>query len=283
MKYKEFKQLVIENMPENDNPGLWQQKGVPQKHILGNPSTPKEKAELINKHSLLPNVPSVDCETIHLHQYAHHLNSSQIMCYNFFRPMMEDYNIQIKMYKPTDKLVDLIYRLIGSHEKITGSLCNFEYITKDRERTNFDFYYGNEDVEVFFEIKYTEQEFAKSSSAKNPHDQYDKVYKGMIKSAEEIFVGGTISENDFNTKYYQLARNAIRATSSNKYVLFVYPEANENLRNQFKDFSEKCLTMEGKKRVKLLTWETIVQLAHELCIDVTDFMNRYLAFFNDDC
>ena len=33
MIYKEFKQLVINNMPENPIPGLWQQKGQPKTHI----------------------------------------------------------------------------------------------------------------------------------------------------------------------------------------------------------------------------------------------------------
>ena len=78
-------------MPENPIPGLWQQKGQPKTHILGNPSTSEQKAELINKYSLLPNVPSIDCNTIHLHRCAHHLNSSQIMCYNFFRPLVESF------------------------------------------------------------------------------------------------------------------------------------------------------------------------------------------------
>ena len=49
MKYSKFKQTVIDNMPDNQNPGLWRGKGEPQKHILGNPSSLEEKAELINK------------------------------------------------------------------------------------------------------------------------------------------------------------------------------------------------------------------------------------------
>lgn len=105
MKYEEFKKKVIDNMPENPIPGLWQGKGAPRKHILGNPSSPKERADVINKYSLLPNVPLVDGDTIHLHQYAHHLNSSQIMCYNFFRPMIEGFDGT--MYHPKDDLIKL--------------------------------------------------------------------------------------------------------------------------------------------------------------------------------
>lgn len=283
MKYNKFRQIVLnrlEEQIENPNPGSWRGKGT-YKHIIGNPkSNSQEQIDIINKHILLPNVPKIEHD-IHLHTNAHHLNSSQIMCYNFFRPMMNDFDNRKKMYKPTDKLVDLISSLIDTPIEKTGALCAFEYIQKGKESTNFDFYFGNDNIEVFFEIKYTERYFTKSSSSKKPDVQYEKVYKDMIKNAEDIFVDGTICENDFNTKYYQLARNAIRATSSNKYVLFIYPEANENLHNQFKDFSGNCLTKEGKKRIRLLTWESLVLHADELCIDVRDFKNRYLSFLND--
>ena len=108
-------------MPENSIPGLWQGKGAPRKHILGKPSSPKERADLINKYSLLPNVPLVDSGTIHLHQYAHHLNSSQIMCYNFFRPMIEGFDGT--MYHPKDDLIKLLEKKVGAElEQENGDL-----------------------------------------------------------------------------------------------------------------------------------------------------------------
>lgn len=276
MNYKEFNQLVINNMPENPIPGLWQQKGQLRTHILGNPSTSEQKAELINKYSLLPNVPSIDCNTIHLHQYAHHLNSSQIMCYNFFRPLIDSYDG--KMYKPKDSLLNLIGMEIDQEIEPHGAVCNFEYIDDSAENTNFDFYFKKEDVEVFFEIKYTEREFSKKSSAKDPHAQYESIYKPMIENTKELFIGETISEQDFNNEYYQLARNSIRATSADKHVFFVCPKEHEELINQFVEFSDKYLTEKGKERIKLITWEDLVQDAYRLGINVNEFANRYLAF-----
>ena len=276
MNYKEFNQLVINNMPENPIPGLWQQKGQLRTHILGNPSTSEQKAELINKYSLLPNVPSIDCNTIHLHQYAHHLNSSQIMCYNFFRPLIESYDG--KMYKPKDSLLNLIGMEIDQEIEHHGAVCNFEYIDDSAENTNFDFYFKKEDVEVFFEIKYTEREFSQKSSAKDPHAQYESIYKPMIENTKELFIGETISEQDFNNEYYQLARNSIRATSADKHVFFVCPKEHEELINQFVEFSDKYLTEKGKERIKLITWEDLVQDAYRLGINVNEFANRYLAF-----
>ena len=275
MKYEEFKKKVIDNMPENPIPGLWQGKGAPRKHILGNPSSAKEQADLINKYSLLPNVPLIDSDTIHLHQYAHHLNSSQIMCYNFFRPMIEGFDGV--MYHPKDALIKLFGMEVDEELEHKNAVCNFEYIDKSKDNTNFDFYFKSNQIEVFCEIKYTEERF-KPSSAKDPHERFESVYKPMIDKAKDIFVNGSISESVFNTKYYQLARNAIRATSSGKHVFFICPRANENLMIQFHQFSTECLTDEGRKRVKLITWEDIVQDARSLGIDINAFKNRYFVF-----
>ena len=100
----------------------------------------------------------------------------------------------------------------------------------------------------------------------------------MIDKAKDIFANGSISESVFNTKYYQLARNAIRATSSGKHVFFICPKANEKLMIQFDQFSTECLTDEGRKRVRLITWKDIVQDADSLGIDINAFNNRYFVF-----
>lgn len=283
MKYSEFKQKVlnhmmdeVEHMYEKPEPGLWQGKGEPKDYILGNPKSSKERAELVNKYALLPRVNQIDYKSFHLHQYAHHLNSSQIMCYNFFRPLMDEF--VDKMYKPKECLAKLVGKEmeedINSHEAV----CNFEYIDDSKENTNFDFYFRKGQTEVFFEIKYTEEVFAKSSSSSNPHEQYEEVYKPMIEDAKDIFKGGTISEENLNTKYYQLARNAMRATTKDKHVFFIIPQEREDLKSQFEQFSAECLTEEGKRRVALIYWENLVENARNIGIDVDEFSKRYLDF-----
>lgn len=185
------------------------------------------------------------------------------------------------MYHPKDALIKLLEKKVGAELEQENSVCNFEYIDKSKDNTNFDFYFKSNQIEVFCEIKYTEEWFRQSSSAKDPHKRYESVYKPMIDKAKDIFANGSISESVFNTKYYQLARNAIRATSSGKHVFFICPRSNENLMNQFDQFS-KCLTDEGRKRVKLITWGDIVQDAYRLGIDINAFNNRYLAFLPDE-
>lgn len=198
------------------------------------------------------------------------------MCYNFFRPMIEGFDGT--MYHPKDDLIKLFGMEVDEELEHKNSVCNFEYIDKSKDNTNFDFYFKSNQTEVFCEIKYTEKGFAKSSLAKDPHERFESVYKPMIDKAKDIFANGSISESVFNTKYYQLARNAIRATSSGKHVFFICPRANENLMIQFHQFSTECLTDEGRKRVKLITWEDIVQDAYRLGIDINAFNNRYFVF-----
>lgn len=281
MKYEQYKELVINNMPENPIPGLWQSKGAPRKHILGNPSTPEDRAKLINKYSLLPNVPPIDCKTIHLHQFAHHLNSSQIMCYNFFRPLMRSYDNNTHMYKPSSKLIKLVGELIG--KSIETPLneqdleCNFEYIQPNTDTTNFDFYIRCGEIEVFFEIKYTEKKFEKKKKTHKTASLYDNVYKDLICKSQWIFKGTTITCCDFYTDY-QLSRNAIRAIDKNKYVVFVCPRAHKTLINQFNNFKSRHLNSNGEQQVKLISWEDIMDVADKLSIANSDFRDRYLSF-----
>lgn len=100
----------------------------------------------------------------------------------------------------------------------------------------------------------------------------------MIEDAKEIFKKGAISEENLYTKYNQLARNAMRATTKNRHVFFVIPQEREDLKRQFEQFSNECLTEEGKRRVRLLYWEAIVGDARSIGVDVDEFSKHYLDF-----
>ena len=278
MDYKEYKNKIIQNMPDFNYHGMW--KGSIKKHILGNPKTQIEKVDIINKYSILPNVMPIDSETLHLHTHAHHLNSSQIMCYNFFRPIIGEYDKSIKMYQNSELLSLLIERLIKKPISTNNShdcYCNFEYIESSKENTNFDFYFKSTNTEVFFEIKYSEQYFSRKSSSKKASEQYEKVYRPMINNAKDMINIEAINEYNFNNKYYQLFRNAIRA-NRNRYVLFVCPKAHNFLINQFNDFSDNFLSKDGKERIMLITWEKIIEVAKTLNIRTEYFEKRYLEF-----
>ena len=63
------------------------------------------------------------------HTYAHHMNSSQIMCYNFFRPMMDDIvEDEIGWYgRPNGNLVSMIKESMHVDISSKTAECRFEY------------------------------------------------------------------------------------------------------------------------------------------------------------
>lgn len=277
MKYDKFRSIVLEKIVhefDNPEPGLFRGHG-PYDHIISNPNS-TDRERIVNEYLLLPDVPKIQGE-IKLHPDAHHMNSSQIMCYNFFRPLLSEYDKNEKEYKPSDALVDLVGKIMDTPLENKNSSCKFEYIQPNTDTTNFDFYLKCGDVEVFFEIKYTEKEFAKKKITPESELQYEKVYKPMISKAEHIFKDKTISASDF-LKNFQLLRNAIRAIDNNKYVVFICPRAHDNLVNQYNKFKEQFLSPKGEEHVKLVTWESLLTAAEELSINQGEFCKRYISF-----
>ena len=277
MKYDKFRSIVLEKIVhefDNPEPGLFRGHG-PYDHIISNPKDSKDRERIVNEYLLLPDVPKIQGE-IKLHPDAHHMNSSQIMCYNFFRPLLSEYDKNEKEYKPSDALVDLVGKIIDTPLENKNSSCKFEYIQPNTDTTNFDFYLKCGDVEVFFEIKYTEKEFAKKKITPESELQYEKVYKPMISKAEHIFKDKTISASDF-LKNFQLLRNAIRAIDNNKYVVFICPRAHDNLVNQYNKFKEQFLSPKGEEHVKLVTWESLLTAAENILISQGEFCKRYIS------
>lgn len=277
MKYDKFISTVLEKIVhefENPNPGLHRGIG-PYDHIISNPKDSKDRERIVNEYLLLPDVPKIQGE-IKLHPDAHHMNSSQIMCYNFFRSLLSEYDKNEKEYKPSDALVDLVGKIIDTPLENKNSSCKFEYIQPNTDTTNFDFYLKCGDVEVFFEIKYTEKEFAKKKVTPDSELQYEKVYKPMISKAEHIFKDKNISASDF-LKNFQLLRNAIRAIDNNKYVVFICPRAHDNLVNQYNKFKEQFLSPKGEEHVKLVTWESLLTAAENILISQGEFCKRYIS------
>lgn len=277
MKYDKFRSIVLKKIVhefDNPEPGLFRGHG-PYDHIISNPNS-TDRERIVNEYLLLPDVPKIQGE-IKLHPDAHHMNSSQIMCYNFFRPLLSEYDKNEKEYKPSDGLVDLVGKIIDTPLENKNSSCKFEYIQPNTDTTNFDFYLKCGDVEVFFEIKYTEKEFAKKKVSSDSELQYEKIYKPMISKAEHIFKDKTISSSDF-LKNFQLLRNAIRAIDNNKYVVFICPRAHDNLVNQYNKFKEQFLSPKGEEHVKLVTWESLLTAAEELSINQGEFCKRYILF-----
>ncbi|MBP5518884.1 MAG: hypothetical protein J6X91_09550 [Bacteroidales bacterium] len=234
-----------------------------------------------------------------IHSYARHLNSSQIMCYNFFRRMMT-----VDSQKPLGHANDILTTFIKEklHLEISKkAICHFEYEDDEMqdhfkslvnygrgEKSQFDFYIKDEETEIFFEIKYTESSFGKwtnsnkiSQQSINNHCTYvEKGYKEMLKRSP-FFTQGckdfytAMSEDSFSkpnnpfNKHYQLFRNALKADNS-KYSVFIFPKANPNTNKEFESFRKNLVN--NNEHIIALFWEDLTSYMS------TEFIEKYISF-----
>ncbi len=258
-------------------------------------------ADVIKNFGILYGSEDFDRLVGKVHSMARHLNSSQVMCYNFFRPMMS-FDSASNFGYANEKMVNFVREKIGP--SITkGAKCYFEYedtaateefkrIAKYRgrgEKSQFDFFILDEKTKIFFEIKFTESSFGGWSINKDTscqaianHCAYvEKGYKILLKenpyftlqckqdiisTKQDEFSNPRISFN----KHYQLFRNALKADSCS-FVVFIYPEANPGPKKEFKSFSDNLV--EGQSHIIALEWE---ELTAYMC---PDFEEKYINIF----
>lgn len=213
----------------------------------------KSQLKVVQEQNILEDI---DCDmlTYKLHPSAHHLNSSQILCYNFFRPKLSDKGRANK----------LLIELLGS-KGITikeSAECKFEYNDHMGDDTDFDFYIKYEETEVFFEIKYTENGFGRAKKDEKHKTKFDTIYKKELGDKHNALQTNPDCEKFLNK--YQLYRNAIRIKDKNKYLILLYPKGNEVVDRQAKNFVQEKISDEFRNNVKIIHWEDIVDKSTEL-------------------
>lgn len=215
--------------------GKYNYKGelIEKEHILplGNDmNTSKNRAATIKEHlgfdvtKALPHLAG-------LHKYAHHLSSSQLLCMMFFVPLIEDdtklqeFILQAFGIKlSAEKNIEFEYKQNKDPQYIFHFKAEDGTDTREYEGTSFDLYIEDGDIELFFEIKLTEDGFGKANDAPR-HVEKAHQYMELLPS--------TVSQ-DIDVKAflegYQLYRNIIRANKPNKYVIFI-TDANNQITN----------------------------------------------------
>ena len=128
---------------------------------------------------------------------------------------------------------------------------------KKRDKTTeFDFHIIGSDVEVFFEIKYTENCFGGAEKNDNHKEKYELVYKSLLEKAPCL--NHTPEFEEF-AKLYQLYRNAIRITDKNKHLILLYPKNNTTVNKEATTFLENKIREEYRGNIHILYWEDIVK------------------------
>jgi len=231
--------------------GLW--RGKPYGHIL-----PKQ----LIKSNFLDGIP-LPPEEMNLHTDAHHLNSSQVLCYNFFRPYSDEHDLHM----PKENLFILLNHFGIKIEYESNAFCAFEYEQEGDwkgEENNFDFYLKSGNKQCFFEIKYTENGFGhfqieKSSNTrkkKNSDIYYPKIQSSPV--LNDSFKTGIITTPNLLASNYQIIRNIIRVQDNNCYVVFITDKNNPYTASQLNSFKIKYIKKEWSENILLITWQDLI-------------------------
>lgn len=238
--YKKEELGVYEN-------GVWKRNDRPYPHIL--------PPDLWN-FNLLENYRQeitsyIEDKDIHLHQDFHHLNSSQAVCLNFFYPFISEKNI--------DMLLE-IFQL----EKETVVDWAFEKVLNPKEGTNFDFYLKLQSGrQIFFEVKYSEQEFGKAKSIGKYRRKYEEIYKNLLHGK----IRSNLNEYDKLIQHYQLLRNVSYVEDDKNHLfIIICPQDNVKLIQEYDYVLKHVIVPELQDKVMLLTWEYIVTRINQLLL-----------------
>lgn len=185
---------------------------------------------------------------IKLHQFFHHLNSSQAVCLNFFYPLILEGQLPIVL-----KILQL------GDEPVKH--WAFEKIMPGGERTNFDFYMElKSGKEILFEIKYTENGFGKVTAGEKHDTRYRNVYQNML--AGKIRPG--IEACEAMAKNYQLLRNiAYVEPEKNRQLLFICPANNKKLHVEYQNVMDNIVEPALHVNIRMVTWESLLERLKE--------------------
>lgn len=232
--------------------GKWTN-GEPCQHII-KIETGEKKIDAIKKYNILSQI-NTDLFS-NPHRFAHHLTSSQVMCYNFFRPLIDD------NAKPS---IDLMKILKDRHISIPqNSICEFETMNLV-DGTSYDMTIGP----VTFEIKFTEYGFGKAKSDDKHKTKFKEVYEKLINKCI-CFKRNPNIEEFF--KYYQLFRNVLHIDDKSRYAVFIIPKDNKKCSDEFEKFVTEFIMDELiSKNIQNWYWEDLLKGKED-----TDFYKKYL-------
>ena len=170
---------------------------------------------------LLPGVRKEAIPEDQVQEFAHHVNSSQMLCVNFFEPLTREENLPL--------LQRFLSAVCGAEagpiDPSKGSF--FEYTPDGPFLTNFDFHAETQDgFRFFLEIKYTENGFATAPGGASKRSRKSRdIFR---EQRERSLYLRDMSEDDFFADY-QVARNVVYVQGEKDFSLFVYPFANPAL------------------------------------------------------
>lgn len=230
---------------------------------------------------------------IDVHTSAHHLDSSQMMCMNFFYPLISK-GLLYLLLQNIDNSIDWGTPILertqpeyiselekGQEEKVKNDP---DWNNRLRGASNIDFYIETDKgYKIYFEIKYTETNFdTKKSTEKKYQLKYEKIYKPLLDSS----ILPDKHDRDYFLEHYQLMRNLIHLQSEQHYVVFLVPQQNEKVWKAANDIKNETM-MQDNKHCCILNWEHVLDIITDYSQIANDpqlkdyyaeFKKKYLDF-----
>lgn len=247
--------------------GLWRN-GNPYDHILPIVAIGGESKDSIRRRAVEEYL-HIKIETSYIekvHPYVHHLNSSQLLCYMTFSPLLENGG------KPKQELISLLAKLGLTISD--SAVCSFEYTDSDKDKnkwywneekepegTSFDFHIKDSKNELFFEIKMTEQGFGRGDSKEElarHQKKFEQLYEAKLSDCKVLKKRPNC---EHFLRYYQLFRNVLRSTSPEKTVIFIVDENNPSTYKDIMQFKEEFL--DESPNIRVVFWQEIKTLLNK--------------------
>ena len=140
----------------------------------------------------------------------------------------------------------------------------FEKVLFPKEGTTFDFYLKLQSGrQIFFEIKYSEQEFGKVKSIGKYRRKYEEFYKKRLQGK----IMPSLNEYDELIEHYQLLRNIsyVDAAKNHLYII-ICPQDNKKLIEDYNDVLDHVIVPELHGKIRLQTWESLVMAFNQLLL-----------------
>lgn len=195
-----------------------------------------------------------------MNQFAHYLNSSQVLCYVFFK-YLEENNLLTKFVK--DNIGDIG---VDANEL----KCEFEYVPEEypdnygsHQATNYDCRIFNDTFELLIEVKYTEDKFGTCANDASHEKKFDNCYRNLIENCK-VLNADKLEKFKQMRPFYQLIRNVLQIREGKKrktYCMFLYPKANEGVEKHYDNFHKSGIpNKEYDEFVKNVYWEGLFSI-----------------------
>ena len=253
-----FRNLVYEHLAQYkvnilgvQEDGLFHYRGrnIPKPHIL--PIAHRELNVLEKYRALFF---SSNYANLKLHQFFHHLNSSQALCINLFYPLIAENALGLFLqFLRIEPGVDL--------RAIFEKKSDIEAAAR---RTSFDFHIKHATASnIFVEVKYTEHGFGQAKNDDKHRTKFRKTYLPLVEKSS--FITHRCHEEAFFLSHYQVLRNLVHI-SDTAHVVLLFPSANAAVAEEAVYARDQLLTDAGRAKLKIVFLDELISFLESQCV-----------------